>query len=343
MTSSFQPLQAKKAEVRFRQKIAQQHIHDTVLIPQEYNKKEMDTILQEKTQRTIKDFRNLKNKHIPMSPFLEIGTGYGQASLVLRNIFHCNGYAGDIAIDPLTCMPTVAKDMKFQHMPRRIICDAEHLPFLDNSVPFIFCYQTLHHFPNPSQVMKEAERVLAPGGVFFFSEEPVAQKLNFSLWRRPTKLRAWEKVLKTFLVLHFISRIGKSETDEGILEETFSLQTWKEALDIFEEVTASIDPFPIGIQGNMIKRKGTWKKRTFKDVMNRYMIYVLGGGIRGICVKKGTYHTLKSPALACPDCVVALHKARNMLHCPSCKQTYVKNNHIWMLLPQEIKSKLYPI
>lgn len=77
-----------------------------------------------------------------------------------------------------------------------MVVDARHLPFPDASLHAIFLTHVFHHIPDVSQFLREAERVLVPGGVigmievaatpfarFFFSHfhpEPFSPKLDWS-------------------------------------------------------------------------------------------------------------------------------------------------------------------
>jgi SAM-dependent methyltransferase len=42
--------------------------------------------------------------------------------------------------------------------------DAEHLPFPDNTFDIVYSYGVMHHSPDPAQCVREARRVLKPGG-----------------------------------------------------------------------------------------------------------------------------------------------------------------------------------
>lgn len=44
------------------------------------------------------------------------------------------------------------------------LADAEHLPFSDNSFDVVYSYGVVHHSPDPQQCLREALRVLKPGG-----------------------------------------------------------------------------------------------------------------------------------------------------------------------------------
>ena len=71
------------------------------------------------------------------------------------------------------------KSFQKKNAPERICCDANTLPFAQNSLPFVFCFETLHHFPDPTPVVHEIYRVLCPGGWFYFNEEPFKKVLYF--------------------------------------------------------------------------------------------------------------------------------------------------------------------
>ena len=54
------------------------------------------------------------------------------------------------------------------------ICgDAQDLPFKENTFDTIYCRYILEHVPDPLQVLKEAKRVLKPGGNLFIQENAI--------------------------------------------------------------------------------------------------------------------------------------------------------------------------
>ena len=53
-----------------------------------------------------------------------------------------------------------------------VACDAERLPFADESFDLVLGHAVLHHLPHLDDAFAEFERVLKPGGRFLFAGEP---------------------------------------------------------------------------------------------------------------------------------------------------------------------------
>jgi len=50
------------------------------------------------------------------------------------------------------------------HKPDLLVADAEQLPFADDSFDIVYSYGVMHHSPDTAQCVKQAFRVLKPGG-----------------------------------------------------------------------------------------------------------------------------------------------------------------------------------
>lgn len=61
-------------------------------------------------------------------------------------------------------IPEILKTDVVAHPNVHQVVDAEKLPFADRSVAGLFLTNVLHHLPDPAKFLREAERVLAPGG-----------------------------------------------------------------------------------------------------------------------------------------------------------------------------------
>ena len=341
MTSNIQTLKSKQGEVNYRSKLSIQYLGKKTFFPNEPNQKQIISAIEQRIASTKKDFDDLKKSGVRFSPYLEIGAELGHRAMLLESKYNAKGFAVDLSLESLCLANFFAKNLNLKKIPTRICADAYHLPFQDNSFNFIFCYQTLHHFPDPSPVVKEAFRVLAPGGYLFINEEPISQAFNLKLWRRPTKLRNWEKILKHILILPFISIIGKTETDHHILENTFSLKTWEKSFEPFDSVTAWVNSYPLGLESKIPKITTTnWLK---PSILTRAFISFTGGGIKILAQKNFsspyTYSIKKDNILSCPTC----HKTLNSsLVCPACHTRYPAIKNIKLLLNKKLMAKLYP-
>jgi len=336
-----QSLKNKLGEISFRQNITSPQTRKKFKYKNELDFRQRLKELKKRIKKSHFDFKNLQKKGLDLSFYLEIGAENCQRAMILEEKFKAKGFATDISLESLKGAKDFLKPLGFKKLPQRIVCDASNLPFLNSSIPFIFCYQTLHHFPNPKPVLKEIYRVLAPNGSFFFSEEPVKQTLNLPIWRRPTVLRPWERLLKYVGILPFISRIGKTEVEYGILEETFSLTIWQRALDVFDYAEVKIEPYPKGPQSTIKKNGKDWLKPKFPT---NVFIFLLGGGISAICQKRAGLvkpkQNLISSFLCCPKCKQKL-ESKDRFYCKKCNIHYPKITNIPILLkPQDLK-KLY--
>jgi len=346
--SKIQTLANKKGEVEFRRKLAIQFDGKATYYKGEPTDLEYRSIVKDRIRDYTGYFEKLKKNNIPLGPYLELGGGVGQGAMLLENKFKQQGFTCDISYDTLRLAKKYKNILRYYKMPIRICADMYNLPFRSESIPFIFTFQTLHHLPDPKPVLKEIKRVLAPGGYFYFNEEPIAQAFNLNLWRRDRHLRWFEKLLKATIVLHFISRIGKSEVDHNVLEETFTLSTWEKALNQFKNVTAQLKIFPFGYMCNQEKkRKDGWIKPFF---LKRFFLQFLGGGIEALCQKehdrkwRRPHYTTVFNLLACPNCrhkpKLTLQNNQTLL-CQSCLSVYKKTNGIFVLLSNDQKKALY--
>lgn len=105
------------------------------------------------------------------SSVLEIGCGGGIESLRLSEL-GMNIYVSDISVGMVKKAKSVLTNTKENNLINFLVCDAEELPFGDNSIDSILIVASLHHLPNPKAFFLEADRVLKPNGLLVIGFEP---------------------------------------------------------------------------------------------------------------------------------------------------------------------------
>jgi SAM-dependent methyltransferase len=102
---------------------------------------------------------------------LEIGAGTGYFTLnLLRQGIVEEATAIDISPGMLEALEATAAELDLA--VETVACDAERLPFPDESFDLVLGHAVLHHVPDPPTALRECARVLHPGGTLAFMGEP---------------------------------------------------------------------------------------------------------------------------------------------------------------------------
>ncbi|MBU3978168.1 class I SAM-dependent methyltransferase [Patescibacteria group bacterium] len=162
-------------------------------------------------------WRSIEAKHLAgtelIHPVLDIGCGFGEFAVAFAD------EPIDMGVD--ICAKDLYAASKTKKYKNLTLADARDLPFSDNSYGSIFSISTLEHIDNADKALKEAYRILKPGGVLFLTLEtdevdaatfyrPFFQKIGFptlsslatkgynSLFHRQTLLpkKEWIKKVK---------------------------------------------------------------------------------------------------------------------------------------------------
>jgi SAM-dependent methyltransferase/uncharacterized protein YbaR (Trm112 family) len=337
-----QDLKNKAGEVKFRAKLFERQVEGAETLEGELTSTEMLNEMRRRMGITRRDFAEIAQSGVLQGPFLELGAERCQRSLVLANDFGLHGYAADLSFESLRYADFLAQQEKLSKMPQRVCCDAYKLPFADDSIGFAFCYQTLHHFPDPTPIFKELYRVLRPGAVLQVDEEPIRRTWKLNLWKRRVFPKGpgnkYVRYAKDYL-LDFISEPHVSEVDYGICEnDDISLAEWEKAIGHVAKKKIRLKLLPVPrAMSHVAHDSERWGVRSS-------MCQGLGGILQATITAKLLRHESAVPRepICCPVCHGSLGTDPNLLFCEKCSAHYPALDDILMLLPQDELKSLYP-
>jgi|ERR1043166_3708943 ubiquinone/menaquinone biosynthesis C-methylase UbiE len=287
-----------------------------------------------------------------MSPFLEIGANAGHSSYMLANEFGAEGFALDLSADSLRHGRALQDAWRLERAPIRLAGDAANLPFADGALRLVCAFQMLSQFMDIESIFREVTRVLAPGGVFLFAEEPLKRLLSLRLYRCPyyDTMKPWERRLYDWGLLGYVVRdvIGAHQEESfGIRQNhTMGLKDWHNLVQKYF-VASEYEVF--------VPERG-WGERFLKRWAVRFDAHrsdwraarLLGGTLAAVCKKGGTPGSLLSlerfeAFLRCPDCHGSLARNRsNALCCAKCGYQAPDEGGVYNLLSSTERSELYP-
>ncbi|MFB3827527.1 MAG: class I SAM-dependent methyltransferase [Bryobacteraceae bacterium] len=287
----------------------------------------------------------------PMSPFLEIGANVGHTSYMLANEFGAEGFALDISADALRYGAFLMDAWKLSRAPVRVAGDAVNLPFRDGSLRMVLAFQMLSQFMDIESVFVEVKRVLAPGGIFLFAEEPLRRLLSMRLYRAPyyNTMKGWERKLYDWGLLGYLVKdvIGAHQEESfGIRQNhTMYLHDWHRL----------ITRHFAGQEYEIFVREHGWGETAMRRLAVRLdphgsvwrAALLLGGTLAAVCRKAGE----SAPGAAidrfetflrCPDCHGPLERdAADTLAC-ACGYRAANEGGVYNLLAAADRAELYP-
>ena len=104
-------------------------------------------------------------RELPYESLLDVGCGTGFLIDLLakqRSARYCGADLSDGMI-------RMAKEKRIEGA-EFTVSSADKLPYPDETFDIVTCSQSFHHYPYPEQAMREAKRVLKPGGLYILSD-----------------------------------------------------------------------------------------------------------------------------------------------------------------------------
>lgn len=207
-------------------------------------------------------WRSVEAKHlsrVPLKhPILDIGCGFGEFAVA---------YADeqiDMGIDlNAKDLYYAAKTKKYKNLT---LADARDLPFLDNSYASIFSISTLEHIPNSDKVLKEAYRVLKPGGIIFLTLE--TDEVDDSTFYRPLMKKMGLGGLSTMTskmynnLFHRHTLLPKKDWKKKMTKAGFVIETYQDIIS--PQVNKLFDIWLITAWPSMILKPFVGKRVVFR-------------------------------------------------------------------------------
>ena len=350
MPAQQQSLENLKGEVAFRAKLARQHTTGEMLLPDYFSKDAHDRILAERIATTRRAFQELEKRGEDFSRFVELGAERGHRSLAIVNSFAAEGIAMDISFEQLRTVAHFSNIFNLPKLPGRVCCDANALPLRNAAIPFVFCYQFLHHFPALTGIFAEIQRILSAGACFFFDEEPMGRLLQLHLYKQNTKEYSRFNLRKGKLVRwleSFISETASDEVEHGVIENhSMRMPQWQEGLSVF-------DDFEVHARTLRHLRSKIGRRMRPSNLAN----HLLGGVIYGTCRKDGDLVPAAfkeiSEWLACPACKILnkndsrwdhppVSRVGDRMVCAENGCQYPVVDDVPILIPAPLRRELYP-
>jgi len=282
-----------------------------------------------------------------LSPFLEIGANAGHTSYLFANQYGAEGFALDISADALRHGRFLRSAWNLARSPVLVAGDATRLPFRDGSLAFVASFQMLSQFMNVEPVFREVHRVLAPGGVYFFAEEPIRRLLTLRFYRAPypEQMNPLEKALHRWGLLDYVAAdvIGAWQEESFGIRQNHRhwLRDWLELIGRYF-CDNRVLTFP---------RASGWGNQAVVQTLRLFPQYsdaraarFLGGTIAALCRKSGELPPSLSfqEALACPDCGAPIEWNPAELRCARCGYLAAAEEEVFNLLPSRLREELYP-
>ena len=140
---------------------------------------------------------------------LEIGVGMGADYLEWEK---AGAFVSGVDLSSASLEQAKRRCEMAGYVPDLRVSDAERLPFADGEFDIVYSYGVMHHSPDTAKCIREARRVLKPGGALRIMIYRHPSLVGFMLWLRYGFLRG--KSLRQAVHDHLESPGTKSYTGE---------------------------------------------------------------------------------------------------------------------------------
>lgn len=223
-------------------------------------------------------WRSIEAKHLAETtlkrPILDIGCGFGEFAVAFAD------EPIDMGID--ICAKDLYAASKTNKYKNLTLGDARYLPFSDNSYGSIFSISTLEHINNAEKVLKEAYRILKPGGVLFLTLE--TDEVDGATFYRPFFQKIGFRALSNLAtksynsLFHRQTLLPKTDWIKKVKKAGFKIEKSQDIIS--KEVTRLFDfllitAWPSQLFRPLIGKRVVFRPKFMEDILvKRFLRYV---------------------------------------------------------------------
>ncbi len=142
----------------------------------------------EKYVRNAKYLFQLCKRPIAGSRILDVGCGFGIDDMIFAS-HGAEVFGIDVNPDWIKTIHTYLADLKWDLPIETKVGDASKLEYLDNCFDVVLSVEAISHYRDVDNFLREAFRVLAPGGALIVSDgnngaNPTIRSKTYEIWRR---------------------------------------------------------------------------------------------------------------------------------------------------------------
>jgi ubiquinone/menaquinone biosynthesis C-methylase UbiE len=163
----------------------------------------------------------------PKWHMLDIATGAGHTALTLAP-FVAHVMASDLTPQMLAKTAELAAARGLDNIETRL-ADAQNLPFEADGFDLVTCRIAPHHFPEPERFVREAARVLRPGGTFALVDNIVPENSEADTHVNAIEKRrdpSHQRCLKVSEWLNLARQDGLHIRHHEVLRKPIAFDTW---------------------------------------------------------------------------------------------------------------------